>query len=90
MAVSRAREYAADRDGARIAQNPRALASALATLQRGAEARPMRQASEATSHMFIVHPFTGGLSGLKKLFSTHPPTQERIDRLNEMAREGAY
>ncbi len=90
MAVSRAREYVADRDGARIAQNPRALASALATLQRGAEARPMRQASEATSHMFIVHPFSGGLSGLKKLFSTHPPTQERIDRLNTMAREGDY
>ena len=84
-AISRSREFAADRDGAEIAGSPHGLASALRSIERAASQRPMRQASETTSHMFIVNPFSGGLSGLKSLFSTHPPTEERIDRLQSMA-----
>lgn len=85
MAISRSREYAADRDGAEIAGSPHGLASALRTMKAAAEGRPMHQASESTSHMFIVNPFSGGLSGLKKLFSTHPPIDERIERLQAMS-----
>ena len=88
MAISRSREYAADRDGAEIAGNPLGLADALRTMDRVASQRPMRSANEATSHMFIVNPFSGGLSGLRSLFSTHPPTEERIGRLEEMAGRG--
>jgi heat shock protein HtpX len=78
MAVSRVREYSADRDGAAIAGDPRALASALSKLHAGATQIPMAS-SPATAHMFIVNPFTA--SGLGKLFSTHPPAEERIRRL---------
>jgi len=85
MAISRSREYAADRDGAEIAGSPHGLASALRSMKAAAEGRPMHQASEATSHMFIMNPFSGGLSGLKKLFSTHPPIDERIERLQAMS-----
>jgi heat shock protein HtpX len=84
MAISRSREYAADRDGAEIAQNPLGLASALRSMERAAQHQSM-PANQATSHMFIVNPFSGGLSGLKRLFSTHPPTEERIARLEDMA-----
>ncbi|PSQ97564.1 MAG: protease HtpX [Bacteroidetes bacterium SW_9_63_38] len=85
MAISRSREYAADREGAEIAGNPLGLADALRRMEAAASQRPMRNANKTTSHMFIVNPFTGGLSGLRKLFSTHPPTEERIARLEEMA-----
>jgi heat shock protein HtpX len=81
MAISRSREYLADEDGARFHGNPRDLASALAKLQRGVERVPM-QATPATAHMFIVNPLTGG--GLMSLFSTHPPMEERIKRLEAM------
>jgi heat shock protein HtpX len=81
MAISRSREYLADEDGARFHGNPRDLASALAKLQRGAERMPMR-ATPATAHMFIVNPLTG--KGLMSLFSTHPPMEERIKRLEAM------
>jgi len=81
MAISRSREYLADEDGARFHGNPRDLASALAKLQRGAERMPM-QATPATAHMFIVNPLTGG--GIMSLFSTHPPMEERIKRLEAM------
>lgn len=84
MAISRAREYAADRDGGAICGNPMALADALARLQSGAERRPM-DANPSTAHMFIVNPFAGAMSGMRSLFSTHPPTGERIRRLNEQA-----
>ena len=84
MAISRSREYAADRDGAEIAGNPLGLAHALRRMEQAAEQRPMHNANQATSHMFIVNPFSGGLSGLRSLFSTHPPTEERIARLEEM------
>ncbi len=85
MAISRSREYAADRDGAEIAGNPLGLANALRRMQQVAQQKPMRGANEATSHMFIVNPFSGGLSGMRKLFSTHPPTEERVARLEEMS-----
>ncbi len=85
MAISRSREYVADRDGAEIAQNPRALANALARLQQGVEHNPM-PATEATAHMFIVSPIFGK-GGLKSLFTTHPPAEERIQRLLAMEKE---
>lgn len=84
-AISRSREFAADRDGARIAQSPHGLASALRRIEAAATQRPMQTASESTSHMFIINPFSGGLSGLKSLFSTHPPTEERIQRLQSIS-----
>jgi heat shock protein HtpX len=81
MAISRSREYAADEGGARLHGNPHALANALRKLQTGAQAIPMH-ATPATSHMMIVNPFSGGV--LMKLFSTHPPLEERIARLEAM------
>lgn len=84
-AISRSREYAADREGAEIANNPMGLANALRRMEKIAQDRPMRGGNEATSHMFIVNPFSGGLSGIRRLFSTHPPTEDRIARLEEMA-----
>lgn len=87
MAISRSREFAADRDGARISGKPRALADALGRLQSAAARIPM-EASPSTAHMFIVNPFAGAMSGLRTLFSTHPPTEERIERLRAMERTG--
>jgi heat shock protein HtpX len=87
MAISRAREYVADRDGAEICGKPGALASALGRLQGGVEARPM-EANPSTAHMFIVNPFAGRLGGVAKMFSTHPPMEERIKRLRDMERQG--
>ncbi|MGE4291569.1 MAG: zinc metalloprotease HtpX [Desulfovibrio sp.] len=82
MAISRSREFLADATGARISGQPLSLASALAKLQRGAEQVPL-QGNPATENMFIVNPLSGrGLSGL---FSTHPPVEERIARLRELA-----
>ncbi len=85
MALSRTREYAADKSGAEYVGDPMSLASALAKLHNGVQARPMAQNSrnEATSSLYIVHPFSGG--GLSNLFSTHPPVEERIRRLRQMA-----
>jgi heat shock protein HtpX len=82
MAISRSREYGADATGAAISTDPLSLANALRKLQRGVENVPM-EANPATAHMFIVNPLTGG--GLMKLFSTHPPMDERIRRLEKMA-----
>ena len=84
MAISRSREFAADRGGAEICGKPLALASALGRLEAGAERVPM-DANPSTAHMFIVNPFAGLGSGLASLFATHPPTGERIRRLREMA-----
>ena len=81
MAISRSREYGADAGGAEIAGNPMHLAGALRKLQMASQQIPM-QANPATAHMFIVSPFSGG--GLLKLFSTHPPMEERIARLEAM------
>lgn len=88
MAISRSREYQADASGAHLSGNPMSLANALAKLERGVEYRPMEQASPATAHMFIVSPITG--RSLASLFATHPPMEERIARLQEMARSGNY
>jgi len=84
MAVSRSREYLADASGAEICGRPLALASALRKLQMASQSLPMHEARPATAHMFIVNPLTG--SGMASLFSTHPPMEERIARLEEMAR----
>jgi heat shock protein HtpX len=81
MAISRSREYGADGTGAAISTDPLSLANALRKLQRGVEHIPM-EANPATAHMFIVSPLTGG--GLMTLFSTHPPMEERIRRLENM------
>jgi heat shock protein HtpX len=86
FAVSRSREFAADEGGARICGRPLSLANALKKLERGAELIPMQNAGTATAHMFIVNPLRGG--GIVKLFSTHPPTEERIARLEAMAMGG--
>ena len=82
MAISRTREYEADKGGAAIAGNPYGLANALLKLERGAQLVPMHDAKPATAHMFIMNPLTGG--GLMKLFSTHPPIAARVKRLKEM------
>jgi heat shock protein HtpX len=82
MAISRSREYAADEDGARLAGNPRYLSGALRKLHMASQKIPMN-ANPATSHMFIVNPLSGG--GIAKLFSTHPPIEERISRLESMS-----
>lgn len=83
MAISRTREFGADRAGAEISGKPLALASALRKLERGAQAVPMRQATEATAHQFIVNPLSG--SNMRKMFSTHPSTDERVARLEALA-----
>ncbi|MFQ6030648.1 MAG: zinc metalloprotease HtpX, partial [Dehalococcoidia bacterium] len=81
LAISRAREFQADATGARTSGNPYALASALEKLERGAEVRPMKVA-EAASHLFIVNPLSG--QSMSRLFSTHPPVAERVQRLRNM------
>lgn len=88
LAISRAREFAADEDGAKISGKPLALANALKKLERGVETVPMETRPE-TAHMFIVNPLRG--EGILKLFSTHPPISERVKRLENLAREmGVY
>ena len=87
MAISRSREYEADRGGAEISGEPDALADALGKIQMYAEGRiPMRpaEAHPETAQMMILNPLSAG--GIKGLFSTHPPTEERIARLRAMAR----
>ncbi len=81
MAISRSREYAADSGGAGISGNPRHLASALKKLQMASQKVPMN-AEPATAHMFIVSPLSG--KSMMKLFSTHPPMEERVARLEGM------
>lgn len=83
MAISRSREYIADETGAAICGHPMWLASALDKLHRGAAAIPMHNPNEATAHMFIVSPLSGGT--MASLFSTHPPMEERIARLQALA-----
>jgi len=78
MAISRSREFAADAGAARMTGNPYALADALRKIEAVARRTPL-EANPATAHMFIIKPFTGG--GLASLFSTHPPTEARIQAL---------
>lgn len=87
MAISRSREYQADASGAKLSGNPMGLANALRKLERGAENVPM-DAQPQTAHMFIVNPLSG--RSMMGLFSTHPPMEQRIARLEEMARTGQY
>jgi heat shock protein HtpX len=83
LAISRAREYAADEGGAKIAGNPLYLANALRKLHYASQAIPM-EANPGTAHLFIVNPLSG--RNLMKLLSTHPPIEERIERLEAMAK----
>ena len=84
MAISRSREYLADEAGAKFCGNPLWLANALNKLQEGVARFPMEaNETKATAHMFIVQPFLGG--AMASLFSTHPPIEDRINRLAEMA-----
>jgi heat shock protein HtpX len=89
MAISRSREYEADRAGAEISGNPLWLASALQRLHEGTQTIPnaTAQANPATAHLYIDNPLSAG--GLSGLFSTHPPMEERIARLQAMARDGS-
>ncbi|WP_028309827.1 zinc metalloprotease HtpX [Derxia gummosa] len=90
MAISRAREFEADRGGAEISGDPQALASALEKIHRYAQGMPLHttEAHPETAQMMIMNPLSGG--GLSGLFSTHPSTEERIARLMEMQRSGVY
>src|SRR5271163_615750 len=85
LAISRTREYQADASGAKLTHNPLYLASALRKLEAANERMPL-DASPATAHMFIVNPLSA--AGISRLFSTHPPIEERIHRLEQMAASG--
>lgn len=82
FAISRSREYLADAEGGKLAGNPAYLAAALRKLSEGVRRRPMSNANPSTAHLFIVAPFTG--RSLLNLFSTHPPVEERIRRLESL------
>jgi heat shock protein HtpX len=82
MAVSRSREFQADATGAKVAGKPWGLAKALEKLQMANQQMPMADATPATAHLFIVNPLSG--QTLMRLFSTHPPLEERIARLRAM------
>ena len=88
LAVSRNREYKADREGSLMIQKPLALARALEKLEEGNRRRPIQSGNPATSSMFIVNPFRGG--GMMTLFMTHPPIAARIRRLEELAQQTGY
>lgn len=85
MAISRSREYLADATGARLCGQPLALAGALYKLAAASGRAPLQHGNPSTAEMFIVTPLFGRDSGIEKLFSTHPPIEERIARLREMA-----
>ena len=87
LAISRSREYQADETGARLSANPLGLANALRKLEKGASYLPM-EANPCTAHLFIVNPLKG--RGLMSLFSTHPPVDERVRRLEELSRKGIH
>ncbi|WP_422647791.1 zinc metalloprotease HtpX [Cupriavidus sp. H18C1] len=90
MAISRAREFEADRGGAEISGDPQALAMALDKIDRYARGIPFQAAEQhpATAQMMILNPLSGG--GIANLFSTHPATEERVARLMQMAQTGTY
>ena len=86
LAISRSREYAADAGGSGISHKPLSLANALRKLERGVERIPMENANPASAHLFIVNPLRGG--GILSLFSTHPPIEARIERLEKIGMGG--
>lgn len=88
MAISRSREYLADAGGAQFSGNPLFLANALRKLGAYSQQVPLQHGSAATAEMFIVEPMYAVGSSFANLFSTHPPLEERIARLEEMARSG--
>jgi heat shock protein HtpX len=83
LAISRTREFQADASGARLTHNPLLLANALRKLETANERMPLAGATPATAHLFIVNPLSA--QGFARLFSTHPPIEERIQRLERMA-----
>ena len=83
LGISRSREFEADHDGAVVSGDPEALASALQRIEMGARRTPMN-VPQSTAHLFIVNPFAG--VSARTLFSTHPPTEERVARLQRMPR----
>jgi len=87
LGISRSREYLADESGGSLSGNPMALASALQKIEYYAQHRVMSEATPATSHMFIVNPLSGAGSWMMSLFSTHPPTDRRVARLEELSRK---
>lgn len=87
MAISRTREFVADETAARITGQPMSLGGALRKIEQWAQKIPMHQTNPATAHLFIVNPLAGG--GIAKLFSTHPPTSERVARLEALAMDNS-
>ena len=85
LAITRSREFGADRTGA-LLSNPLDLASALEKISRIAKSAPLR-GNESTAHLFIVNPFTAG--NVAKLFSTHPPVEERVARLKKITKKAS-
>ncbi|MCR4667401.1 MAG: zinc metalloprotease HtpX [Desulfovibrio sp.] len=88
MAISRSREFLADETGARLCQDPLALAGALGALGRMSGQIPMQSGNPSTAQLFIVHPAFALGGNVSRLFSTHPPLEERMARLEAMARSG--
>lgn len=87
MGISRVREFQADETGGTVSGNPLALASALQKIEHYAQHRVLDEATPATSHMFIINPFSGVGGWLTGLFSTHPATAQRVAKLQELARK---
>jgi heat shock protein HtpX len=87
MAISRSREFGADSSGAQLTHDPRALASALRKIEAYSRGTPPATTNPSTAHLFISNPFRGG-AGMANLFSTHPSTTERVERLERMAYNG--
>lgn len=85
LAISRSREYKADREGALLIGRPLYLARALGKLEKENKRKPMRRGNPASASLWIVNPFSGG--ALVTMFSTHPPIEERIARLTKMAND---
>lgn len=86
MAISRNREFKADKTGAEISGKPMELASALRKLEQASQQQPMQKGSQETAHLFIVNPFSG--ESFQKLFSTHPSVEDRVAELENIARSG--
>lgn len=85
LGISRTREYQADETGGLMTGNPRSLASALQKIEYYAQNEQLSAATPATSHLFIVNPFSGAGSWIVSLFSTHPATEQRVARLEDLA-----